>query len=424
MLILYRFLTIILYPFLFIYLFIRIARGLEDKKRFSERLGIAKRPRPEGKLIWFNAVSMGEINSAWTIISRINGRNRYNILITTTSITGAETAMRRMKTLNFPERVIHQYAPVDFSFSVRRFLRHWKPNLLINVESEFWPNILTMTREYCSIIVLNGKLSRRSFRFWYKFRGLREKMFSKIDICLAQSKNDYKKFINLGVQNVQFLGNIKFFVDKSSVDNVLYEKFLKEVGNRNRWMANCTHGGEEEIVMEVHKRLKQIYPDLITFLIVRHGDRIPRVKKLLAADDLKCITTTEGGVIAEDMDFFIHDRYGDLGTFFDFCKVIFMGGSMKKGIGGHTPAESIKHRCCLVTGPYIDNNFLLFKELQKVDGCTILEDDSADALFNSISFLLSNPEAVERISKNAYLRSIQYNSVLGEIIDIIVTKLQ
>jgi 3-deoxy-D-manno-octulosonic-acid transferase len=401
-----------------------LARGYEDKRRFSERLGISKQKRPDGKLVWFNAVSMGEINAAWTIISRINEKNRYNILITTTSITGTETAMRKMKTLSFPERVIHQYTPIDFSFSIDRFLKHWRPDLLVNVESEFWPNIFTMTKKYCSIVVLNGKLSRKSFRFWYKFRGMKEKIFSNIDICLAQSKNDYRKFINLGVQNVQFLGNIKFFVGKSSVDGGLYEKFLGEIGARHRWMANCTHEGEEEIVMEVHQRLKQTYPDLITFLIVRHGNRISRIKKMLTTNDLKCVTTTQDSVIDSDVDFFIHDKYGDLGTFFDFCKIIFMGGSLKTGIGGHTPAESIKHQCCLVTGPYIDNNLLLFKELQKIDGCLILEHDSSDALFFAVSSLLSSPETVERISKNAYVRSIQYNSVLNEILDIILAKLE
>ncbi|MDR2777581.1 MAG: hypothetical protein LBB24_02315, partial [Rickettsiales bacterium] len=129
MLLLYRLLSLVLSPFVFIYLVVRILRGLEDKKRFLERFGITKQPRPMGKLIWFNAVSMGELNSAWTIISRINRRGKYNILITTTSLTGAMTAMRKMESLDFPKKVIHQYTPVDFSFSVGCFLRHWRPDL-------------------------------------------------------------------------------------------------------------------------------------------------------------------------------------------------------------------------------------------------------------------------------------------------------
>ncbi|MDR1494667.1 MAG: hypothetical protein LBI29_01350, partial [Rickettsiales bacterium] len=325
---------------------IRMIRGLEDKKRFLERFGVTRRHRPQGKLIWFNAVSMGELNSAWTIISRINQKNEHNILITTTSQTGAMTALKKKETLNFPERIIHQYAPLDFFFSVRRFLRHWKPDLLVNVESEFWPNIFTMTRRYCPIVTLNGKLSRKSFRFWYRFRGLKERVFRNIDLCLAQSKSDYKKFLTLGVQNVQFLGNIKFFVGKSAVDASLYDKLLREVGNRKRWIANCTHDGEEEIVIEVHRALKKLHPDLITFLVVRYIERTSKVAGLLDVAGIKHITTSQIQGLARDIEFFIHDRYGDLGTFFDLCGIVFMGGSLVNGIGGHTPAESIKHNCC------------------------------------------------------------------------------
>ncbi|MDR3078540.1 MAG: hypothetical protein LBU15_00705 [Rickettsiales bacterium] len=423
MLLLYRLLTLLLSPFLFLYLLIRRARGLEARGRFLERLGLTKLSRPEGKLIWLNAVSMGEINSAWTIVSRINRKNECNILITTTSQTGAAAAMGKIESLDFPERVIHQYAPIDFFFSLRCFLRRWRPNLLVNVESEFWPNMFTMAREHCPIIVLNGKLSRRSFRFWYRFRGLKERVFSNIDLCLAQSKVDYRKFLNLGVQNVQFLGNIKFFVAKSPVNVTLYERLLREVGGRERWFANCTHRGEEELVLEVHRELRRIYPNLITFLVARHAERTDEVLELLRSAAIKYATTSQGQRIGEEIEFYVHDGYGDLGTFFDLCKIVFIGGSMVDGVGGHTPAESIKHHCCVVTGPSVENNLMLFKELEAVDGCLVLKEASAARLFSTISFLLASPAEVERISKNAYLRSLGYNGVLNEIVELLMARL-
>jgi 3-deoxy-D-manno-octulosonic-acid transferase len=280
-----------------------------------------------------------------------------------------------------------------------------------------------MSKKYCPIVVLNGKLSRRSFRFWYRFRGLKEKVFRNIDICLAQSKSDYRKFLNLGVQNVQFMGNIKFFVGKSSVDVQLYERLLREVGNRRRWLANCTHEGEETIVIETHQRLKKFHPDLMTFLVVRHIERIGKITALLDSGNIGYRMTSQMDPITEGVEFCLHDSYGDLGTFFDFCRIIFMGGSLVDGIGGHTPAESIKHNCCIVTGPYIENNLMLFRELKSVDGCIVLENATVDSLFSAIDFLLTNPAEVERISKNAYVRSLQYSGVLDEIVDIIVAKL-
>jgi 3-deoxy-D-manno-octulosonic-acid transferase len=398
-------------------------RGLEDRKRFFERFGFSKRHRPEGKLIWFNAVSMGELNSAWTIVDRINRIENYNILITTTSITGSMTALKKIESLASPEKVIHQYTPIDFSSSVGRFLRHWKPNLLVSVESEFWPNIFTMTKKHCPVMVLNGKLSKRSFRLWYRFRKLKEKIFGSIDLCLAQSRNDHRKFLNLGVQNVQFLGNIKFFVGKTSVDTKLYEKLLEEVGIRPRWLANCTHEGEEKIIIDTHKKLRKSQPNLITFMVVRYVDKISGVIELLDANDIKYVTPGQTGPIEKDVEFYLYDRYGDLGTFFNFCNIVFMGGSLVDGIGGHNPAEAIKHNCCVITGPYRENNLMLFEELKNADGCIILKNSTVDELFSTVNFLLTNSAEVRRISRNAYVRSLQYNGILKEIVNIIIGKL-
>ena len=166
-LIIYRILIFILTPVIHLYLFIRKLKGKEHKSRFAERFGKTKIERPNGKLIWINAVSVGEINSAWTIIKRLNEDNDYKILITTTSTTSAETVRNKIKQLPNLDNVIHQFVPVDTYFSVKRFLKHWKPDILINVESEFWPNLFTLTKKFCPIMVLNGKMSKKSFRFWY-----------------------------------------------------------------------------------------------------------------------------------------------------------------------------------------------------------------------------------------------------------------
>jgi 3-deoxy-D-manno-octulosonic-acid transferase len=198
---------------------------------------------------------------------------------------------------------------------------------------------------------------------------------------------------------------------------------LEEIKNRPRWVANCTHRGEDEIIVEVHKKLKKIHGDLMTFLVPRHIDRIGEIEKLLRANNLKYTKTSDGAPLDNSVEIFLHDNYGNLGTIFDFCRIIFMGGSLCDGVGGHTPAESIKHNCCLVTGPHIENNLMLFRELQKVDGCLLLDDAEADTLAGAIDFLLNNPPEVERLAKNAYRRSIQYSGVMDEIMDTITSTL-
>ena len=418
--IVYRFLLFIFYPFIILYLNIRKWKGKEDKNRIKERFGKSNiNNRPNGKLIWFNAVSVGEINSAWTIINELNKNIENNILITTTSLTSANNVISKIDKLPNPDKVIYQFAPIDATICMKRFLNHWKPNLLINVESEFWPNLFLLTKKFCPILVLNGKMSKKSFRFWYKHKKLKESIFDSIDICLAQSRNDYKRFINLGVQNVQFLGNIKFLVNKCSVDNDLYKYLQEKLKDRKRWLVNCTHKGEEEIIIETHKMLKNKYKDLITMLVIRHPNRVKDVCNLLEKNSIKYTTATSNEELSDNTEFYIYDKFGNLGTFFNLNKIVFIAGSLQKDIGGHTPAEAIKHNCCIITGPYIENNYMLFKELSNSNACIILKDNKAISLYNTIDNLFSDEENTNIIIDNAYKKSIQNNIILSQIIEII-----
>lgn len=421
----YRLILIIIYPLIYIYLLIRKFKGKENKKRFSERFGKTEINRPEGKLIWFNAVSLGEINSAWSIIKKLNDEGNYNILITTTTLTSAENVAERIKKLEIKNNkiIIHQFVPIDFQFCIGRFLKHWKPNILINVESEFWPNLFTITRKVCPIVVLNGKMSKKSFKFWYINKKLKESIFDSIDICLAQSKSDYKRFIMLGVQNVQFLVNTKFFADKSGIDEELYRYLKKKTKDKKIWLVNCSHKGEEEIIIETHKMLKKVYNNIVTLLIIRHPNRINEVEKILENDGINYITTTSNKDINENTEFYIYDKIGNLGTFFDLCNIVFMGGSLQNGIGGHTPAEAIKHNCCIITGPYIENNYILFKELLNIEGCIILKNNKPETLFEKVDFLFKNPLEVKKIIDNSYRKSLQNIGIFNEIIDILKNKI-
>ena len=415
----YRILLVILFPFIILLMLYRIIIGKEDKKRFFERFGITKIKRPDGKLIWFNAVSIGEINSAWRIIRNINEKYDFNILITTTTLTSSQIVLEKIEKLKNKKKVIHQFAPIDLTTVVYFFIKKWKPNILINIESEFWPNLFSITSKNCPIIVLNGKMSKKSFRFWYKFKKLKEVVFPKIDVCLAQSKSDYKRFLILGVQSVKFLGNIKCFVEKSDVDEELYSRLFKITSNRHIWLVNCSHEGEEEIIVKTHKILKEKYKDLITFLIIRHPDRLNDVKSILSRNNISYTTTTQNNPINNDIEFYVHDKLGNLGTFFRLCRIVFMCGSLKKGIGGHNPSEAIKFDCCVLTGPYIDNNYVLFKELQENNACIILKEDNEIILSKKIQYLFDNPEEVKILSNNAYIKSLEYSKNSNEIMDLI-----
>jgi 3-deoxy-D-manno-octulosonic-acid transferase len=394
---------------------------MEDKERFRERFGITKIGRPDGKLIWFNAVSVGEINSVWSIINRLNQNESCNILITTTTKTSSDVVKEKIEKLQKPEKVIHQFFPVDITSCVKRFLNHWKPDILINVESEIWPNVLTLTKEFCPILILNGKMSKKSFRFWYIMKKLKEQVFDGVELCLVQSKRDLKRFINLGLQRVQFLGNVKFFVDKQSID-VDYLNFLKtKIGDRKFWLVNCTHDGEEEIIIQTHKMLKEIYPNILTIDILRHSKRSDDVANLITKNDLNVSVVSKNETIDENTDFYVYDKMGGLSTLFELSEIVFMAGSLKQKIGGHTPAECIKYGCCVVTGPYIDNNKMLFRDLLDDNACIVLKDNRAVTLSKTVNNLFENDVIRKKIINEAYTKSIKSTSYLDEIVNKIST---
>lgn len=415
----YRFFLAIVSPFLYIYLLIRKFKGKEDKIRFKERFGYTNIIRPEGKVVWLHAVSVGEINSAWAIIEKLSTESDSTILVTTTTVTSAETVRKKLEKMENNKNIIHQFFPIDLYFNVKRFLKHWKPNIYIVVESEIWPNIFTMTKKYCPIFILNGKISRKSFRFWYRARKLKEQIFDSVDICLAQSKIDYKRFINIGVQRVQFLGNIKFFVQKMPVDNLYYNLLKDQIKERKLWIVNSTHNGEEQIIIDAHKILKQKYPDLLTINILRHTNRSNEVVKLINSNKLNVSIANKNDKISDNTDIYLYDKLGNLGVFFELGEVVFIAGSLKPKIGGHTPAECIKQHCCVVTGPYIENNKLLFKDLKDEDGCIILNDNKPETLAKTIDKLFSDDSLRANIANNAYVKSIKSTSVLNEITQLI-----
>jgi 3-deoxy-D-manno-octulosonic-acid transferase len=263
-------------------------------------------------------------------------------------------------------------------------------------------------------------MSKKSFRFWYKHKKLRREIFNNIKICLTQSKIDYKRFMRLEVQNTHFLTNIKFFVDKCSVDKNLYDYLSKKTKNKRLWLVNCTHRGEEEIIIEVHNELKKKYKNLMTVLIIRHPNRLNEVEKLMNNNNISYINTSSNREVTDKTEFYIYDKIGNLGTFFDLCNIVFIAGSLQKNIGGHTPSEAIEHGCCVITGPYIDNNHALFKELENSKSCIILDDNSYQTLAKTIDFLFKNGDVVKKISDNAYNKGVKNFDILNKIVDIII----
>ncbi len=201
---LYRLLTFFLHFFLRLYLKIRILKNKEDPQRYEEKLGIYKIKNFYTDL-WFHAASLGEIKSITPLIFNYSKNNK--ILITTSTLSSSKYCEYMF---NNDRNIIHQFAPLDSPQIVKRFLQYWKPRLSIFVDSELWPNLIFESKKISKLILLNARLSDRSFKKWQLIKNFAKKIFTKFDSIIVQSKKD-KSFIEFfEIHNIKFFGNLKF----------------------------------------------------------------------------------------------------------------------------------------------------------------------------------------------------------------------
>lgn len=413
---LYRILTIVLSPIIDTYLFIRKIKGKEDKERFIERFGYPTIKRPRGKIIWFHAASVGESNAILPVIKEFLRRykdKKATVLFTSGTTTSAQLIKGKIQGYN----VIHQYVPMDKYFVIKRFLKYWKPTVLLMVESEFWPNLVTMTRKNgCKIAVINGKITPKSFNEWSKRPVLKRQVFDCIDFCFPQTKDDEIRFLKLGIQNMEYMGNLKFDVPVLQAAPRDVRDFGNLFKGRKTWLASCTHDAEEEKVAKIHMNLKKKHSNLITIIVLRHPKRSSKVYKMLTNMGLKVSRKSKNDKIEKDTDIYICDLLGGMGVYYKVCDIVLMCGSLIDGIGGHSPVEPAKLGCAIITGPYVHSNTSLFTELKKSDACIISTDKVKD-LTKEIDNLLSNESRKNELRQNAYNISMSIKNISKKIVD-------
>src|SRR6202048_2582795 len=185
----------------------RLKLGKEDPARVGERRGVSADVRPLGPLVWIHGASVGEVLAAADLIEKLRALN-IRILLTSGTVTSAAIVAKR-----FPADIIHQYVPYDSPRYVARFLDHWRPSLALFIESDLWPNlILASAARRLPMVLINGRMSQRSFPRWRRVAGTISALLGRFDVCLAQSKVDAERFAALGSRNVGTTGNLQLDV--------------------------------------------------------------------------------------------------------------------------------------------------------------------------------------------------------------------
>lgn len=383
----YNILSLLLLP---VYLFLLVYRLIKSKEIFSrihERFGIASKARPIGNLIWIHAVSVGESSVALTLIEGIN-KVIPNISFLITSSTKSSSNILKEK---LPKNAIHQFLPIDNIIFVRKFLKTWKPNLSIFIESEFWPCLLSETSKTCILLVFNARLSDRSFKRLQKTKSLVQLIDKCVTEIIAQSDDDLKKFITLGLNRVTNLGNIKFANNKLTVDGAELSMLSTHLKDRKIIVLASSHMEDEEVVVNIIKALKIRHPSCYFVIILRHPERKDELSKICKQNALSFSVRSEINLPNLDSELYIVDRFGELGLFFSLSYISIIGGSFGKA--GHNPIEPAQFGNLIMFGPNMSNCRNLAKEM--VERKCAIQVNSGQDLLRTIDYFLTDSSVSE-----------------------------
>jgi 3-deoxy-D-manno-octulosonic-acid transferase len=384
---LYRKLSAALVPFAPALINRRLKKGKEDPARVDERRGISEDIRPHGPLVWIHGASVGEVMAAAALIERLRALH-MRILLTSGTVTSAAIVAKR-----FPADIIHQYVPYDSPRYVARFLDHWRPSLALFIESDLWPNlILSSAARRLPMVLINGRMSHRSFPRWRRMAGTISALLGRFDICLAQSEIDAERFAALGSRNVVTTGNLKLDVPAPPADPAKLERLLTMTRGRPIIVAASTHPGEESILLEAHRTLARFFPSLLTVIVPRHPHRGEAIARTIPAARLHVALRSREELPTATTDIYVADTMGELGLFYRLAPIVFMGGSLIEH-GGQNPIEAVKLGASIVHGPHIFNFSDIYDALDSAGGAR--SADTVETLVKQLGQLLADPVARE-----------------------------
>ena len=363
----YRFFTYLFYPFAPIYLFFRKIRKKEDPIRYKEKLSRINITRGEGFLVWLHVASVGEAMSVLPLVdSCIQDKKIDRILITSITLSSGKILKKRFSD---NPKINHQFLPLDIIPLVKKFLEHWKPNLAIFIDSEIWPNlILKISENKIPLLLINARITKKSFDRWRFSKNFAKKIFEKFDLCIASNKESEEFLKVLGSKNIKNYGNLKFSNIKTNIKK-LDKNFLDKVKDRKVWCAASTHPSEEIICAETHLKIKKNYTNILTIIIPRHINRVKTIKQELIKFNLNVVLSSELNNFDNGTDIILIDSYGESLKFYNISKYVFLGKSLVKSLakdGGQNPIEPARLGCKILHGPYVSNFAETYDYLKKL----------------------------------------------------------
>ncbi len=345
-----------------IFILFRILKKKEHKKRFIEKYSLPSKERKDGKLIWFHGASVGEILSIIPLVKLYEKKKNIEQILVTTSTLSSSKVIKKFKF----KKTIHQFFPIDHFFFVNKFLDHWKPNLAIFIESEVWPCMFKkIYNKKISLILLNARLTKKTFYRWIKISFFSKSIFKKIKIAYPQNIETKKFLKELNVKKINQIGNLKFAQNNDINQNKISNKFKFKLRGKKIWVASSTHSGEEFFCAEAHIKLKKKIKNLITIIIPRHVHRADEIRTEIEKLDLKIALHSNKPNDLKNIDIYLIDTFGETNIFHQIGATVFLGGSIVKR-GGQNPLEAARYGAKILHGPNTDNFKDVYKLLKKL----------------------------------------------------------
>lgn len=386
---LYTFLLYLIQPLVWLRLLLRSRKAPAYRRRWPERYGFCRGKVGNGGGILLHSVSVGETLAAIPLVRAL--RHRYPdlpITVTTMTPTGSERVISA-----FGDGVYHVYLPYDLPCAMRRFLNETHPKLVIVMETELWPNMITaLYQRRIPLVVANARLSERSAKGYKKAGNFMRSVLQKITLVAAQNEEDGQRFIQLGVNNrrLKVIGSLKFDIPVTPELAARAVALRRQwAPHRQVWIAASTHEGEESLVLNTHRKLLARFPELLLILVPRHPERFAHARELVQKGGFSFTLRSSGEVPSGSTQVVLGDTMGELMLLYGIADLAFVGGSLVER-GGHNPLEPAAHAIPVLMGPHIFNFRDICARLREAEGLVTVSD--GDSLAENISNLLSDED--------------------------------
>ncbi len=391
---LYSLLLLLTVPFIVLRLYIKSSTSPAYRQRIGERFGFIGVPASvteAERVVWLHAVSVGETVAAAPLVKALLEKEGTAVVLTTTTPTGAERAQAL-----FGDTVHHVYAPYDLGFVIRSFLAKVKPQLLIIMETELWPNMLHYSQmRGVKILLANARMSAKSARGYQRFGSLTHDMLQSIDIIAAQSEDDSQRLVDLGAaeKKIQVTGSLKFHVHASA--EARQEAIFQSVANSSRpvVIAASTRAmdkeNEETKILDAWSKLSGDFDKPLLLLVPRHPERFQTVAELCRKAGWSVQRRSKAESLSTDTDILLGDSMGELMAYYGLSDIAFVGGSLVD-TGCQNVLEPAALGVPVIVGPSQFNFATICAQLEEAGALQTVVDSAA--LAQAISSLLSSPE--------------------------------